>query len=77
MTVDTQAELARKPTLRDRIRWGVSWCLYALGHVASLPMVAWDWAFLYPLYNRLMAASADLQGDGARGPWQQASCLDD
>lgn len=40
-------------------------------------MVAWDWAFLYPLNNRLMAASADVQGDGAPGHWHQASRLED
>ena len=51
------------------IRLAVSWSLYGCGHVISLPMVHWDLAFLYPLYNALMVASDEIQGDLKQGPW--------
>ena len=55
--------------MHDGLRSAASWFLYALGHLVSLPMVHWGMAFLYPVYNRLMVASAAAQRHPARGPW--------
>ena len=57
-----------RPT-HDGLRSVASWFLYALGHLVSLPMVHWDMAFLYPVYNRLMVASSATQRHPTRGPW--------
>ena len=49
----------------------ISWSLYWLGDLVSYPMHYFDWAWLYPIYNRLMIASVDVQ-DWAKidGPWE-------
>ena len=39
----------------------LSWTLYWLGDFISKPMHYFDWACLYPVYNRLMIWSADAQ----------------
>lgn len=40
----------------------VSAVLYGLGHAISLALVRAGWlAFLYPIYNRLMLASFDIE----------------
>lgn len=45
--------------------------LYYLGDVISRPMVRFDLGWLYPIYNKLMIASADLQErHHTRGPWR-------
>ena len=51
------------------MRWLVSWSLYWLGDAVSRPMEAFDWGWLYPVYNWLMLRSGDVQGEGP-GPWQ-------
>lgn len=33
---------------------------YLLGHVISIPMAKFDWAWLYPIYNQLMITSSNL-----------------
>lgn len=38
----------------------VAWPCYWLGDLISKPMLLWDWAFLYPTYNRLMCWSSDI-----------------
>lgn len=52
-----------------RLRLAASWLLYGFGHLVSIPMLCWDLAFLYPLYNASMIASGDIQGDLEQGPW--------
>lgn len=52
------------------LRSAASWSLYGVGHLVSLPMLRWDLAVLYPLYNALMLASVDIQGDFEQGPWR-------
>jgi hypothetical protein len=55
------------------IRVICAWLLYGAGHVISRPMVRFDrMAWIYPGYNRLMVASAAIQGDDPRGPWRAA-----
>lgn len=59
-------------------RWA-SWSLYWMGDVASriLDLNANDdayaelWCgFWYPIYNRLMLWSVDVQGETENGPWK-------
>lgn len=59
------------------LKVGLSWVLYWLGDLASKPL-HWElansywWAgFWYPIYNSLMCASVELQGDDKRGPWSE------
>ena len=48
----------------------VSEVLFALGHWVSLPMCRFDWAWLYPVYNKLMIWSSDVQDwAGNDLPW--------
>ena len=49
----------------------VSQVLYWLGDLVSRPMDRFDWAWLYPLYNRLMISSLLVQ-DWAKNtaPWR-------
>ena len=50
----------------------LSWTLYWLGDFISKPMHYFDWACLYPVYNRLMIWSADAQDwSGCNGPWAE------
>lgn len=51
------------------LRLAASWLLYGVGHAVSIPMLRWDLAFLYPLYNSAMVASDAIQGDLKPGPW--------
>jgi len=50
-----------------------SWFLYWAGHLASIPMLRWDIAFLFPLYQTLMLLSVDIQGESGPGPWGPVS----
>jgi hypothetical protein len=44
--------------------------LYAAGHLISIPMSRFDWAWLYPVYSRLMIASCNVQDwAGNDQPW--------
>jgi hypothetical protein len=41
-----------------------------LGDWISRPMLAWDWAGIYPVYNWLMDLSYRVQAwAGTNGPW--------
>ena len=53
------------------MRWALSWVLYRLGDAVSRPMERWELYRLYPIYNRLMCWSDDVQGAGP-GPWKSA-----
>lgn len=35
--------------------------LWSLGHLLSVPIVRWDWAWLHTPYSRLMQASLRIQ----------------
>jgi hypothetical protein len=43
------------------VAWVISWILYLLGDLISRPMNRFDWAWLYPAYNRLMVWSMIVQ----------------
>jgi hypothetical protein len=44
--------------------------LFYLGHWISYPMTWFDWAWLYPAYNRLMTWSVNMQDwAGNEKPW--------
>ena len=46
--------------------------LYYLGHWISFPMHWFDWAWLYPTYNRLMISSSNIQDwAGNELPWKK------
>ena len=48
----------------------VSEMLYYLGHWISFPMQLFDWAWLYPTYNKLMSWSSNIQDwAGNDKPW--------
>jgi len=43
---------------------------YYLGHWISFPMTYFDWAWVYPIYNKLMSISVDIQDwAGNEKPW--------
>ena len=49
----------------------VSEILWSLGDWVHYPMRWFDWAWIYPVYNRLMTWSSDVQDwAGCSGPWQ-------
>lgn len=54
------------------MRFIASWVLYWLGDLASKTMHWFNWTafFLYPVYNRLIGWSVDIQGEG-NGPWER------
>jgi hypothetical protein len=57
--------------MRKIIGYVVSWTLYWLGDLISKPMYYVNWWWLYPVYNRLMISSADVQDwSNANGPWE-------
>lgn len=56
--------------MRKLIGYIVSWVLYWLGDLTSKPLHYLNWWWLYPVYNRLMIWSVDVQDwSGADGPW--------
>lgn len=56
--------------MRRTIGYIVSWILFWIGDLVSKPMDRFDWAWLYPVYNRLMISSLLVQ-DWAKNitPW--------
>lgn len=54
------------------MRYLLAWTLYWMGDIVSKPMCRYEFlgGRLYPLYNKLMLASNDVQGDGG-GPWEK------
>ena len=57
--------------MRKIIGYVVSWSLYWSGDLISKPMHYLDWYWLYPVYNRLMCWSSDVQDwSNAIGPWE-------
>ncbi len=58
--------------IKKFIGYVVSWLLYGLGDLVSKPMHYIDLWWLYPVYNRLMIWSYDIQDwAGANGPWRE------
>ena len=50
----------------------VSELLWYLGDWIHYPMRWFDWPWIYPVYNRLMTWSSDVQDwAGVDGPWQR------
>lgn len=64
--------------MRKRTLGGaVAWILYWMGDAVSHVMLWSDWAGLYPVYSKLMCASADVQDwSGGVGPWSQCAPSD-
>jgi hypothetical protein len=57
--------------MRKFIGYVISWVLFWIGDLVSKPMHYLDWWWLYPVYNRLMISSADVQDwSNANGPWE-------
>ena len=59
--------------MRKIVAWPLCWSLYWLGHWVSKPMNWCDFlARLYPVYNRLMIWSGNIQdwGQVKSGPWK-------
>lgn len=59
--------------MRKFVAWPVAWALFWTGDAVSRVFLRFDaTAFMYPVYNRLMCASIDVQ-DWARlsGPWSK------
>lgn len=56
--------------MRKLIGYIISWILFWIGDLVSKPMDRFDWAWLYPMYNRLMISSLLVQ-DWAKNttPW--------
>jgi hypothetical protein len=62
-----EREFIRMKQLFARI---ISEILYFLGDAISRPMVQFDWAWLYPVYNNLMIFSSNVQDwAGNTKPW--------
>lgn len=47
----------------NRLRTALAWTLFWAGHVVSLPIGWWNWAWLYPAYNWLMVTSVRFDTD--------------
>jgi hypothetical protein len=48
----------------------LSWLLYWLGNLISYPMNYFDWSWIYPVYNKLMLTSNNIQNwAGNTTPW--------
>lgn len=48
----------------------LSYILYYIGHILSIPMNWTGLAWIYPIYNRLMLWSYDIQeATECNGPW--------
>ena len=60
--------------MRKLIGYILSWTLYWLGDFVSKPM-HWTYGYwLYPVYNRLMIWSTDVQDwSGCDGPWGEVN----
>jgi len=60
--------------VKKLIGYILSWTLYWLGDLVSKPM-HWTYGYwLYPVYNRLMIWSTDVQDwSGADGPWGEVN----
>jgi hypothetical protein len=61
--------------MRKILAWPLAWALFWAGDIASRAFLRHDaTAFMYPVYNRLMAASCDVQ-DWAdlSGPWSKTN----
>lgn len=58
--------------MRKVIGYLLSWFCFILGDAVSRLMNVFDWAWwLYPVYNRLMSTSTDIQTwGGGHGPWE-------
>jgi hypothetical protein len=57
--------------MRKFIGYVLSWTLFWLGDLISKPLHYLNWWWLYPVYNRLMICSADVQDwSKANGPWE-------
>jgi hypothetical protein len=57
--------------MRKLVGYIVSWILFWIGDLLSKPMHYINWWWLYPVYNRLMIWSADVQDwSSANGPWE-------
>jgi hypothetical protein len=61
--------------MKKLIGYILSWVLYCLGDLVSRPMNWFEWAWwLYPVYNRLMICSYDVQEWGGNfGPWRDSN----
>ena len=61
--------------MRKVISWTLSWLFYWLGDAVSRPMEWFDCMFwLYPVYNKLMIWSYNLQvWGGDLGPWRDCN----
>lgn len=51
------------------MRKTLAWLLFYVGHVTSLIMKTTHCWLLYPIYNRFMLWSSDIQGLSDNGPW--------
>lgn len=58
---------------RKIIAWPVVWLLFWFGDGISRIMNFFDWGLLYPVYNRSMIWSLDLQEWAGNdfGPWRE------
>jgi hypothetical protein len=60
--------------MRKLIGYILSWTFYWLGDLVSKPMHYLNWWWLYPVYNRLMIWSYDVQEwAGNLGPWRDSN----
>ena len=53
------------------LRTALSWVLYYIGDVISYPMLWFDLGFIYPVYNRVMGWSVEL--DREERVWKSPS----
>ena len=50
----------------------LSWLLFWLGELISYPMNYFDWYWIYPVYNKLMLTSGNIQNwAGNITPWEK------
>lgn len=64
--------------MKKSIAYIVSLTLYGIGEGLSKPMQWFDWAWLYPVYSKIMITSFKIQDwAGNEGPWRVTVNNDD
>ena len=49
------------------------WVVFTAGDLISKPMSSFDWAWLYPAYNRLMGLAVDINDRYDLGQWEDVA----
>ena len=58
--------------MKKIIAWPITWLFFWMGDLISRIMHYFDWGLLYPVYNKLMWWSVEIQEwANVKGPWKE------